>query len=127
MDPEMEALLFEWCVQEVRKQKKSISRSCIKQKAKHLSQNKSNFKASKGWLDKFMKRFSYLERMREILNEGKLLKKETSFNSFNSNNNDENSNKITEKLIKKENLISNENHSKLAFLKTDNHSRELVY
>lgn len=71
MDPEMEAMLFEWCLNEINRNKKPISRSSIKQQAKVLSQNKGSFKASKGWLDKFMKRFNYSERMKNILNEAK--------------------------------------------------------
>lgn len=67
MDPTMEQELFHWCIQEVRRIKKPITRSHIKQKARSLSMNKNNFKASKGWLDKFMKRFNFIEICRKIL------------------------------------------------------------
>lgn len=67
MDPQMEAILFEWCVDQIIKHKKPVSRSLIKQQAKNFSRNKELFKASKGWLDKFMKRFNYSEKTREIL------------------------------------------------------------
>lgn len=69
MDPQMETLLFDWCLDEIRRNKKPVSRSLIKQQAKYLSQNKSSFKASKGWLDKFMKRFNYSEKTKEILSD----------------------------------------------------------
>lgn len=72
MDPNMEQSLFEWCINEIKTHKRLLSRSVIKQKARLLSQHKLNFKASKGWLDKFMKRFNYSEKCRQVLN-GKYL------------------------------------------------------
>ena len=69
MDPEMERQLFEWCINEVSLHQKPLSRNEIKQQAKQLSFNKGIFKASKGWLDKFMKRFDYSERVKQILGE----------------------------------------------------------
>ena len=89
----MEALLFEWCLEEIRRNKKGISRSCIKQQAKNLSQNKSHFKASKGWLDKFMKRFNYSDRMKEILSEFKDCKKEEFVFNFSEPKSAENAHK----------------------------------
>jgi len=68
----MEGLLFEWCIEEIEKLRKPLSRSMIKQQARVLSQKKGTFKASKGWLDKFMKRFNYAEKVKEIL----IMKKE---------------------------------------------------
>lgn len=62
----MENSLFEWCLQEIKFQKKLLTRSSIKQKARSLSQYPGTFKASKGWLDKFMKRYNYAERAKQI-------------------------------------------------------------
>lgn len=69
MDPEMESQLFEWCINEISLHQKPLSRNAIKQQAKLLSFNKGIFKASKGWLDKFMKRFDYSERVKQLLGE----------------------------------------------------------
>ena len=65
----MESQLFEWCINEISLHQKPLSRNAIKQQAKLLSFNKGIFKASKGWLDKFMKRFDYSERVKQILGE----------------------------------------------------------
>lgn len=83
MDPQMEALLFEWCVDQIIRNKKPVSRSLIKQQAKNFSRNKELFKASKGWLDKFMKRFNYSEKTKEILSN---FRDQTKFKKLENNN-----------------------------------------
>lgn len=78
MDPNMENSLFEWCLKEIKDQKRLLTRSSIKQKARNLSQYPGTFKASKGWLDKFMKRYNYAEKAKQIFEE---MKKDESKNS----------------------------------------------
>lgn len=68
-DPEMENQLFDWCINEIKKKKKNIPRSLIRIKAKFFSNYQKTFKASKGWLEKFLKRKNYHEKVREILQE----------------------------------------------------------
>ena len=58
LDPEMEDELYDWCLEESeRKEGKPLSRSTLKQAARRLSRFPGTFKASKGWLDKFIKRY----------------------------------------------------------------------
>lgn len=57
MDPEMEEKLYKWILHEEKENKQLLTRCQIKQKAKEISVVKA-FKASKGWLDKFRRRFN---------------------------------------------------------------------
>lgn len=57
MDPIMEEKLFKWCTTEL-SQSRRISGKEIRRMAQVYSTNKSNFKASKGWLVGFLRRFS---------------------------------------------------------------------
>lgn len=64
VDPGMEPKLLTWIQDYTRKYKRFPARSLIKQVGKVLNKVK-NFKASKGWLDKFMKRNgTFLARFR---------------------------------------------------------------
>lgn len=56
MDPFMEERLYKWCKTELN-QKKALTGKEIRKMAKLFSSNQSNFKASKGWLSGFLKRF----------------------------------------------------------------------
>lgn len=58
LDPDMEDDLYDWCLAESkRKEGKPLSRSTLKQAARKFSRFPGSFKASKGWLDKFIKRY----------------------------------------------------------------------
>lgn len=54
----MEDELYDWCLEESkRKEGRPLSRSTLKQAARRFSRYPGSFKASKGWLDKFIKRY----------------------------------------------------------------------
>lgn len=73
-DPDMERQLFTWIKGYFASYNAFPQSRRIKEKALELSRFKSNFKASKGWLEKFMKRYGLTKKDRttEFLN----LKKE---------------------------------------------------
>ena len=66
-DVEMEEELFEWIV-ELRSRHLRVSRRMIQLQAKTLSSDE-NFKASRGWLDRFMKRHSLALRRKTTISQ----------------------------------------------------------
>lgn len=58
MDQEMEAKLHAWCLQESLNGKRPVSQYQIRLKALELSNFPHKFKASEGWVFKFMKRYN---------------------------------------------------------------------
>lgn len=56
LDPLMEEHLYKWCQSELNKNNLLTGRE-IRKMARNLSSNKETFKASKGWLVGFLKRF----------------------------------------------------------------------
>lgn len=58
MDEEMEQKLHSWCLEECLSQGRPVSRSEIRKKALELSKYPEKFKASKGWTDKFVKKYN---------------------------------------------------------------------
>ena len=65
MDPNMEERLRKWWIEEIQRVKCELPLRMIKRKAREWSQFK-NFKASKGWLDKFIKRYEIDEAIQEL-------------------------------------------------------------
>lgn len=63
----MESDLSIWWISEIEKKKILIPLSVIKQRARKYSNFKEQFKASKGWLDKFIKRYQIQEKICEIM------------------------------------------------------------
>ncbi len=63
----MESDLSIWWISEIEKKKILIPLSVIKQRARKYSNFKDQFKASKGWLDKFIKRYQIQEKISEIM------------------------------------------------------------
>ena len=57
MDPEMEEKLYKWCKTEMKQKKGKLLGREIRKMARILSTNKDVFKASKGWLVGFLRRF----------------------------------------------------------------------
>lgn len=58
MDPLMEESLYQWLLNQYEKNNfKGVNRKIVRDKAYELSKNKDKFKASKGWLEKFLRRF----------------------------------------------------------------------
>jgi hypothetical protein len=53
----MEQDLASWWINEIKEKKILLPLSVIKKKARRNSNFKEIFKASKGWLDKFIKRY----------------------------------------------------------------------
>ena len=64
----MESNLCDWWLNEVKKRKKAIPLAWVKDRARKTSNHRDQFKASKGWLDKFTKRYNMENRIQEILN-----------------------------------------------------------
>lgn len=58
MDQEMEEKLHRWCIEESLKKGRPVSRLQIRQKALEFSKFPEKFKASKGWTDKFVKKYN---------------------------------------------------------------------
>ena len=58
MDEEMETNLHKWCLEESLNCERPVSRHQIRQKALELSKFPDKFKASKGWTDKFVKKYN---------------------------------------------------------------------
>jgi hypothetical protein len=56
-DPDMEKKLYQWILEEEKEKGRRLSRAQIKHKARELT-NVDGFKGSKGWLDKFQKRYN---------------------------------------------------------------------
>ncbi len=67
LDQKMESDLSVWWISEIEKKKILIPLSVIKQRARKYSNFKDQFKASKGWLDKFIKRYQIQEKISEIM------------------------------------------------------------
>ena len=67
LDQKMESDLSIWWISEIEKKKILIPLSVIKQRARKYSNFKDQFKASKGWLDKFIKRYQIQEKISEIM------------------------------------------------------------
>lgn len=63
----MELNLSKWWLDQIQKTNGTIALRLIKQRARKLSKN-SMFKASKGWLDKFMKRYDMEQKIDNLLN-----------------------------------------------------------
>jgi hypothetical protein len=63
MDMHLEDELFKWCLDEGRRLCRPVTRSMIKQKALLLSAHPDKFKASKGWTDKFVKKYNLRKRV----------------------------------------------------------------
>ena len=57
MDPDMEEKLYKWCKAEMKQKKAKLSGREIRKMARSFSSNKGVFKASKGWLVGFLRRF----------------------------------------------------------------------
>ena len=53
----MEIELSKWWIEEIRSKGALVPLGIIKKKARENSKEKHRFKASKGWLDKFIKRY----------------------------------------------------------------------
>lgn len=58
LDAALERNLYEWILQQMRETKDKVSRSQIREKALQLSAFKGRFKASKGWTDKFIRKYN---------------------------------------------------------------------
>ena len=54
----MEDNLVKWWINEIIQTKTEVPLKCIKQLARKTSNFKEKFSASKGWLDKFIKRYN---------------------------------------------------------------------
>ena len=67
MDESMERQLAVWWLEQVKQRKAVLPLRVIKQKARQESSYRGTFKASKGWLDKFMKRYDIERQIEEIL------------------------------------------------------------
>ena len=63
----MEEELYDWVMEELKRTNKMIPRSVIKNKARKLTTTTQDFKASKGWLDKFFKRYNLPEKFKLLL------------------------------------------------------------
>ena len=63
MDEEMELDLYNWCIQEGLNLGRPVTRKMIRQRALELSKFPNKFKASKGWTDKFVKKFNLRKRV----------------------------------------------------------------
>jgi hypothetical protein len=57
MDEPMEIELAKWWIEEIKAKGALVPLSVIKKRAREKSQQRPKFKASKGWLDKFIKRY----------------------------------------------------------------------
>lgn len=127
MDPDMENALFDWCLAEIVTNKKNLTRSLIKQKAKLLSHHPETFKASKGWLDKFMKRFNYLEKSKQMIEEikkeekkGNLIDKEINKKMKNENHNEGNrANLYEHKIMTKKEIKEEDERFETIFLEEE--------
>ena len=65
LDPDMEYELYQWCLSQLTD--KPLTRGLIKQRARNLSRFQGSFKASKGWLDKFIKRYELGQVLRQSM------------------------------------------------------------
>ena len=57
LDKDMEIELAKWWIDEIREKGTLVPLAIIKKRARENNKEKTNFKASKGWLDKFIKRY----------------------------------------------------------------------
>ena len=67
----MERELYNWCINQIQSKGKPLSRGLIKQRARNLSRFQGSFKASKGWLDKFIKRYELSSILRAAAEKNK--------------------------------------------------------
>ena len=63
----MEEELLNWIKEEQRNLRSPQTRTKIREKAKILAANRTNFKASKGWLGKFIKRNNLVKDLQQEL------------------------------------------------------------
>lgn len=64
----MDDKLHEWCLEESLKLGKPVTRIQIRTKALQLTKFPGKFKASKGWTDKFVKKFNIRKEIIKYLN-----------------------------------------------------------
>ena len=69
MDDEIEEKLHQWYIEESLKRGRPVSRVCIREKALELTKFPNKFKASKGWTDKFVKKFNLRKKTIKELQE----------------------------------------------------------
>ena len=62
----MEKELSNWWIAQIEKLKCEVPLSVIKKKARKDSKNTELFRASKGWLDKFVKRYKIEEKINDL-------------------------------------------------------------
>lgn len=65
MDQEMECNLYNWCINYSNDTGRRVSRKMIRQMALRFSKPGAKFKASKGWTDKFVRKYGLRKNIRK--------------------------------------------------------------
>ncbi|EGR31536.1 hypothetical protein IMG5_107560 [Ichthyophthirius multifiliis] len=77
-DPKMEDKVYEWLLEQYNK-KFQVTRNQIREVAFQQSSNQQKFKASKGWLDKFMSRYKCKYMLHSLKNDKQKNKENESY------------------------------------------------
>ena len=87
LDQGLESALYDWCLQEGIRIGRPVSRAQIKAKAIEICAHPDKFRASKGWVDKFVKKFKVRKTVTDRLKSmgvypAKRRQKQSQSNSF---------------------------------------------